>query len=56
MKLGCSKVLFNQSDLYGTLQHLAWAGYEAFAYPLSKQMGIAAESIGYLTRCLQELK
>ena len=28
MKLACSTVLFNQLDLYGTLQHLAWAGYE----------------------------
>ena len=28
MKLGCSSVLFNQLDLYGTLQHIAWAGYE----------------------------
>ena len=27
MKLGCSTVLFNQLDIYGTLQHLAWAGY-----------------------------
>ena len=28
MKLTCSTVLFNQLDLYGTLQHLAWAGYD----------------------------
>jgi sugar phosphate isomerase/epimerase len=28
MKLGCSTVLFNQSDLYGALQHISWAGYE----------------------------
>ena len=28
MKLGCSTVLFNQLDLYGALQHLAWAGYD----------------------------
>jgi sugar phosphate isomerase/epimerase len=28
MKLACSTVLFNQLDLYGTLQHLAWAGYD----------------------------
>jgi sugar phosphate isomerase/epimerase len=27
MKLGCSTVLFNQLDLYGALQHIAWAGY-----------------------------
>jgi len=27
----------------------------AFAYPLSRQMGIAAEARGYLNRCLQEL-
>ena len=28
MKLGCSSVLFNQLDLYGALQHIAWSGYE----------------------------
>ena len=28
MKISCSTVLFNQIDLYGALQHLAWAGYE----------------------------
>ena len=28
MKLTCATVLFNQLDLYGTLQHLAWAGYD----------------------------
>jgi sugar phosphate isomerase/epimerase len=28
MKLGCSSVIFNQLDLYGALQHIAWAGYE----------------------------
>jgi len=28
MKLTCSTVIFNQLDLYGTLQHLAWAGYD----------------------------
>lgn len=28
MKLGCNTVLFNQLDLHGTLQHIAWAGYE----------------------------
>ena len=28
MKISCSTVLFNQLDLYGALQHLAWAGYE----------------------------
>jgi sugar phosphate isomerase/epimerase len=28
----------------------------AFTYPLSKQMGLAAECRGYLNRCLQELK
>ena len=27
MKLGCNTVLFNQLDLYGALQHIAWAGY-----------------------------
>jgi sugar phosphate isomerase/epimerase len=28
----------------------------AFTYPLSRQMGIGAESRGYINRCLQELK
>lgn len=28
MKLGCNTVLFNQLDLYGALQHIAWAGYD----------------------------
>jgi len=28
MKLGCGTVLFNQLDLYGALQHIAWAGYQ----------------------------
>jgi sugar phosphate isomerase/epimerase len=28
MKLGCSSVVFNQLDVYGALQHIAWAGYE----------------------------
>jgi inosose dehydratase len=28
----------------------------AFTFPLSKQMGITAESRGYFNRCLQELK
>lgn len=28
MKITCSTVLFNQLDIYGTLQHLAWAGYD----------------------------
>jgi len=28
MKLGCDTVLFNQLDLYGALQHIAWAGYD----------------------------
>jgi sugar phosphate isomerase/epimerase len=28
MRLGCSSVLFNQLDLFGALQHIAWAGYE----------------------------
>ena len=28
MKLGCGTVLFNQLDLYGALQHIAWAGYD----------------------------
>lgn len=28
MKLGCNTVLFNQIDLCGALQHIAWAGYD----------------------------
>jgi len=28
MKIACSTVLFNQLDLYGALQHLAWSGYD----------------------------
>ena len=28
MKLGCNTILFNQLDLYGALQHIAWAGYD----------------------------
>ena len=28
MKFGCSTALFNQLDLYGALQHIAWAGYD----------------------------
>jgi sugar phosphate isomerase/epimerase len=28
MKISCSTVLFNQLDIYGALQHLAWAGYD----------------------------
>lgn len=28
MKLGCNTVLFNQLDLYSTLQHIAWTGYD----------------------------
>ena len=27
MKLGCNTVIFNQLDLYGALQHIAWAGF-----------------------------
>jgi len=52
-------------DIPRTLRALKDTGYDrvldlevigAFAYPLSKQMGIAAEARGYLHRCLQELK
>jgi sugar phosphate isomerase/epimerase len=28
MKLGCDTAMFNQLDLYGALQHIAWAGFE----------------------------
>jgi len=52
-------------DIPATLKALKDAGYGkvldlevigAFTYPLSRQMGIAAEARGYLNRCLQELK
>jgi len=54
-----------QIDILATLKALKDAGYNkvldlevigAFTYPLSRQMAIAAESRGYLHRCLQELK
>jgi sugar phosphate isomerase/epimerase len=28
MKIGCTTALFNQLDLYGALQHIAWAGFD----------------------------
>jgi sugar phosphate isomerase/epimerase len=28
MKLGCDTAIFNQLDLYGALQYVAWAGYD----------------------------
>ena len=28
MQLGCDTAIFNQLDLYGALQHIAWAGYD----------------------------
>jgi len=52
-------------DIMATLRALHEVGYEgaldlevigAFEYPLSRQMGIAAEARGYLNRCLQELR
>ena len=52
-------------DIPATLRALKEVGYDgvldlevigAFTYPLSRQMGIAAEARGYLNRCLQELK
>jgi len=52
-------------DIIATLRALKEVGYDraldlevigAFTYPLSKQMGIASETRGYLHRCLQELK
>ena len=52
-------------DIPRTLRALTDAGYDkvldlevigAFTYPLSRQMGIAAEARGYLHRCLQELR
>ncbi|MEN9939175.1 MAG: hypothetical protein RLZZ387_5754 [Chloroflexota bacterium] len=51
-------------DLPGTLRALREVGYDgplnlevigAGQYPLSRAMGVAAESRGYLSRCLQEL-
>jgi len=52
-------------DIMAVLHALKEVGYNrvldlevigAFTYPLSKQMGIASESRGYLYRCLQELR
>jgi len=52
-------------DIPRTLRALTDAGYDkvldlevigAFTYPLSRQMGIAAEARGYLHRCLKELR
>jgi sugar phosphate isomerase/epimerase len=52
-------------DWLKILKNLKKVGYEgaldthilgAATYPLSRQMGIAAEGRGYLNRCLQELK
>jgi len=51
-------------DIPAALRALKSAGYNkvldlevigAFTYPLSRQMSIAAEAKGYLSRCLQEL-
>jgi sugar phosphate isomerase/epimerase len=51
-------------DLPATLRALREVGYDkvldlevigAFTYPLSRQMGIAAEARGYLYKCLQEI-
>ncbi len=28
LKLGCNSVIFSQLDLYGALQHIAWAGFK----------------------------
>lgn len=51
-------------DIPATLRALQETGYRgplnlevigAFAYPLSRAMGIAAESRGYLHRCVQEI-
>jgi sugar phosphate isomerase/epimerase len=52
-------------DFLKILRLLKGTGYDgavdfvmtgAFTYPLSRQMGIAAEARGYLNRCLQEFK
>ena len=52
-------------DITATLRALKDVGYGgvldlevigAFTYPLSRQMGIAAEARGYLGRCVQELR
>mgnify|MGYP001138951357 CR=1 FL=1 len=52
-------------DIPATLRSLKDAGYDkvldlevigAFTYPLSRQMGIAAEARGYLNRCIQEMR
>jgi hypothetical protein len=50
---------------HAVLNNLKQAGYYdaldvhivgAFTYPLSRQMGLAAEARGYLNRCLQEIQ
>ena len=41
MKLGCNTVMFNQLDLYGALQHIAWAGYVGAEIVLSGGLGSA---------------
>ena len=52
-------------DIPTTLKALREVGYDkvldlevigAFTYPLSRQMGIAAEARGYLNRCIHELR
>lgn len=52
-------------DWHAALKNLKQVGYNgaldvhiigAFTYPLSRQMGLAAEARGYLNRCLQEIQ
>jgi sugar phosphate isomerase/epimerase len=52
-------------DFLSILERLKNIGYDkavdtlnigAFTYPLSRQMGLAAEARGYINRCLHELK
>ena len=52
-------------DFFSILRRLKNIGYDkavdtlnigAFTYPLSRQMGLAAEARGYINRCLHELK
>jgi sugar phosphate isomerase/epimerase len=51
-------------DIPATLRALQETGYDGplnleiigtFDYPLARAMGVAAESRGYLRRCLQEI-
>ena len=62
MKLSVVMPVYNERATLRALKNTGYAGplnlevIGAASYDLSRQMGIAAESRGYLHRCLQELK